>query len=70
MSSIPGDFPEVSRMKKLLAESDFSEFPRLNETMMDIVDDMMTYDIPQLMKKIPQERNQFTTDSKPLTEAE
>ena len=65
--SVPaGDFPDVSRMKKLLTESDFNDFPRLNESMLEIVDDMMKYDIPQLMKKIPQEQVKFTEDnSKP-----
>ena len=51
-----GDFPEISRMKKLLSESDFNEFPQLNESMLAIVDDMMRYDVPQLMKKLPQEQ--------------
>merc|ERR1712112_621233 len=55
-----GDFPEISRMKKLLTESDFNEFPRLNESMLEIVDDMMKYDIPELMKKIPQEQENFS----------
>ena len=51
-----GDFPDISRMKKLLTESDFNEFPKLNESMLAIVDDMMKYDVPNLMKKLPQEQ--------------
>ena len=51
-----GDFPEISRMKKLLTESDFNEFPKLNESMLAIVDDMMKYDVPNLMKKLPHEQ--------------
>ena len=47
-------------MKKLLTESDFNEFPRLNESMLDIVDDMMKFDIPDLMKKIPQKQENFS----------
>ena len=43
-------------MKKLLSESDFNEFPKLNESMLAIVDDMMRYDVPQLMKKLPHEQ--------------
>ena len=43
-------------MKKLLTESDFNEFPKLNESMLAIVDDMMKYDVPTLMKKLPQEQ--------------
>ena len=69
--SVPaGDFPDVSRMKKLLTESDFNEFPRLNESMLEIVDDMMKYDIPQLMKKIPQEQVKFTEGSSKPEEAQ
>ena len=51
-----GDFPDISRMKKLLTESDFNEFPKLNESMLAIVDDMMKYDVPNLMKKLPHEQ--------------
>jgi len=63
-----GDFPEISRMKKLLTESDFNEFPRLNESMLDIVDDMMKFDIPDLMKKIPQEQENFSITENKLQE--
>ena len=69
--SVPaGDFPDVSRMKKHLTESDFSDFPRLNESMLEIVDDMMKYDIPQLMRKIPQEQVKFTDDNSKPEEAQ
>ena len=43
-------------------ESDFNDFPRLNEAMLDVVDDMMKYDIPHLMKKLPQEQNSFKSE--------
>ena len=66
---IQGDFPEVNRMKKLLTASDFGDFPSLNEAMLDIVDDMMKYDIPKLIKKLPQEQDQFKEEnSQPLEE--
>ena len=55
-------------MKKLLTESDFNEFPRLNESMLDIVNDMMKFDIPDLMKKIPQEQENFSTTENKLQE--
>ena len=58
--SVPaGDFPDINRMRKLLTESDFNEFPRLNESMLEVVEDMMKYDVPRLMKKIPHEQNSF-----------
>ena len=43
-------------MKKILETSDFNDFPRLNESMLGAVDDMMSSDITELMKKIPQEQ--------------
>ena len=57
-----GDFPDIHRMKKLLTESDFSEFPRLNESMLEVVEDMMKFDVPRLMKKIPQEQENFNSE--------
>ena len=62
MSPFTGDFPDINRMKKILTESDFNDFPRLNEAMLDVVDDMMKYDIPHLMKKLPQEQNSFKSE--------
>ena len=56
-------------MKKLLTASDFGDFPSLNEAKLDIVDDMMKYDIPKLIKKLPQEQDQFKEEnSQPLEE--
>lgn len=52
-----GDFPEIERMKKLLEGSDFNSFPRLNESLLGAVDEMMRSDITDLMKKIPQEQS-------------
>jgi len=57
-NSVPaGDFPEIERMKKLLEGSDFNSFPRLNESLLGAVDEMMRSDITDLMKKIPQEQS-------------
>jgi len=58
-----GDFPEIARMKKILEKSDFSSFPRLNESMLWAVDEMMRSDITELMKKIPYEQ-QFSNSEK------
>ena len=59
----------MNRIKKLLTASDFGDFPSLNEAMLDIVDDMMKYDIPKLIKKLPQEQDQFKEEnSQPLEE--
>ena len=53
-----GDFPDLARMQKQLAEADFSSFPKLNGSMMRSVDDMMRTDITNLMRKIPEEEIQ------------
>merc|ERR1711892_1107799 len=56
--SVPaGDFPEIARMRKVLETSDFNNFPRMNESMLGAVDEMMRSDITDLMKKIPQEQS-------------
>lgn len=56
-SGVPaGDFPDLARMRKQLAEADFSSFPKLNGSMMRSVDDMMRTDITNLMRKIPEEQ--------------
>jgi len=56
--SIPaGDFPDISRMKALLEGSDFGEFPRVPESLLQQADGMMRRDIPALMKRIPAEQS-------------
>ena len=50
-------------MKKILEKSDFNSFPRLNESMLWAVDEMMRSDITELMKKIPHEQ-QFSNSEK------
>ena len=52
-----GDFPDVVRMQKQLAERDFGTFPKANNSMLRAVDDMMRTDITNLMRKIPEEVN-------------
>jgi len=56
-SNIPaGDFPDCQRMKKILENTDFSEFNRTSTKLVEAVDDMLKNDITDLMRKIPQEQ--------------
>ena len=50
-----GDFPQVKRMKEQLQEYDFTKFPRLDQRMIDQVDDMLAVDIARIMKLLPRE---------------
>jgi GTPase SAR1 family protein len=54
--SIPvGDFPNVKRMQSLLVDYDFTRFQKLNQTMLDNVDRMLSNDIVRLMAMLPKE---------------
>ena len=57
MQDFSGDFPDISRMKALLEGSDFGEFPRVPESLLQQADGMMRRDIPALMKRIPAEQS-------------
>lgn len=50
-----GDFPKVRTMREKLEEYDFSRFPKLNQQLIDIVDEMLAVDISRIMKMLPKE---------------
>ncbi|EES11620.1 EH domain-containing protein 1 [Sorghum bicolor] len=47
----PGDFPSVEEYRELLSAYNFDRFERLRPKMVQGVDDMLAYDIPDLLKK-------------------
>jgi len=47
----PGDFPRVEHYKERLAGYNFDKFEKLKPKMLQAVDDMLGYDIPELLKK-------------------
>ena len=51
-----GDFPSVKHMKEQLEEYDFTRFPKLNQHLIDVVDEMLAADISKLMKMLPKEQ--------------
>ncbi|XVE50731.1 hypothetical protein DITRI_Ditri01bG0187100 [Diplodiscus trichospermus] len=46
----PGDFPNVEHFKEVLSGYNFDKFERLKPKMIQAVDDMLGYDIPELLK--------------------
>jgi hypothetical protein len=61
-----GDFPNIRRMQERLKHCDFGKFPKLNEKMIRQMDDVLSNDIPKLMKQFPQEQS---TPSNPYASA-
>ncbi|XP_048553627.1 EH domain-containing protein 1-like [Triticum urartu] len=47
----PGDFPNVDEYRDTLSAYNFDRFERLHTKMMKDVDDMLAYDIPDLLKQ-------------------
>lgn len=47
----PGDFPRVDHYKERLAGYNFDKFEKLKPKMVQAVDDMLGYDIPQLLQR-------------------
>nr|XP_024357896.1 EH domain-containing protein 1-like isoform X2 [Physcomitrium patens] len=47
----PGDFPSVEHYRERLAGYNFDKFEKLKPKMLQAVDDMLGYDIPELLKK-------------------
>lgn len=46
-----GDFPNVDRFRKVLATYDISKFARLKPKLIEVADDMLANDIPELLKE-------------------
>ncbi|KAB2615585.1 EH domain-containing protein 1-like [Pyrus ussuriensis x Pyrus communis] len=47
----PGDFPNVDHYREILAGYSIDKLERLKPKMIDAVDEMLGYDIPELLKK-------------------
>jgi EH domain-containing protein 1 len=46
----PGDFPDVNRFRDILSAFDFSSFPKLSKSMVKQIDDVLSVDIPNLVR--------------------
>jgi len=63
----PGDFPNVARMQEALKLHDFTNFPKASDRLFQQIDDVMTKDLPKLMKLMapqhsPEPSNPFAAD--------
>lgn len=56
----PGDFPNVEHFKEILSGYSFDKFEKLKPKMIQVVDDMLGYDIPDLLKNF---RNPYDQES-------
>ena len=46
----PGDFPDVEHFRQVLGAYNIDKFEKLKPKMIQAVDDMLGYDIPDLLK--------------------
>lgn len=46
----PGDFPRVEQFREVLSRYNIDDFEKLKPKMIQAVDDMLGYDIPELLK--------------------
>ncbi|CEM32347.1 unnamed protein product [Vitrella brassicaformis CCMP3155] len=57
--SLPlGDFPPIQLVQDKLAQFDFSKLPKLDHKRIELLDEMLSHQIPNLMKLIPAEERQ------------
>jgi len=48
----PGDFPDVDKYRQRLMDKNFSNFPKYSERLMNVMEDVLTRDLPLLMNMI------------------
>jgi len=67
-----GDFPEVNSFREKLRTYDFTKFAKLNQKLIDSMDQVLADDIPKLLKQFQQEvnphLNPFEESSNPFDE--
>jgi len=56
----PGDFPDISRFQDHLKTYDFSKFQKLNSKLIDSMDYVLSYDLPELMQIFPHYQKRMT----------
>ena len=47
----PGDFPDVEHFREVLNGYNIDKFEKLRHKMIQAVDDMLAYDIPELLNR-------------------
>lgn len=66
-----GDFPDIHRFREILKVTDFSQFAKLNQKLIESMDSVLAEDIPKLLKQFPEKsvpigENPFETNSNPF----
>ena len=51
MCTCAGDFPDVNRYREILSAYDLSVFPKLKEKDVKTIEDVLSLDIPSLVKQ-------------------
>lgn len=49
----PGDFPDITKFKNGLSEMDFTKLPKLNQKILDKLQQALNEDLPRLMSEFP-----------------
>nr|XP_023025028.1 EH domain-containing protein 1-like [Leptinotarsa decemlineata] len=58
-----GDFPDIHKMQELLVKQDFSKFHSLKPKLLEVVNEMLSNDISQLMSMIPHDSSPTSLDA-------
>lgn len=53
ISFISGDFPDIAKMQEMLSKQDANKFHSLKPKLLEVVNEMLSNDISQLMAMIP-----------------
>jgi len=58
----PGDFPDVKQMQEMLTAHDFSNFESRSDRLFEVIEQVMTQDLPKLMKTLAPTKQQLDTN--------
>jgi len=64
----PGDFPSVQKMQELLQVHDFSSFESKSDRLFDIMNNVLTVELPKLMKTLAPPKTQLETNPFPVNQ--
>jgi len=59
-----GDFPNVNRFREALSHYDIHRFPRLNPKMVELMDQVLSTDIPRLTRQLPSADQKYIAEYK------
>lgn len=51
----PGDFPDIDQFRSKLHDLNFSKFNKIKQRQLDLVEELLTLDIPRLMDSLPRQ---------------